>query len=164
MIFLTTGFLNPPKADISKDISYICTNMHNPMKSKNTFLRLIIPLFTILFMTSCHDEDREDYPVYSPLVGTWELLEDPQGPVPQYMIDYYTFNNNGVGTYESYDDYNQWNQWVMSWRTYSDGWNRLIITFEDGITWEYYWEIADGYLYLYDPIDPEYYLIYRPIY
>lgn len=138
------------------------------MKSKTIFLRLFIAVITVMSLASCHSEDDgywEDDPVYSPLVGSWELLEDPQGPVPQYMVDYYSFENNGVGIYERYNlDYAQWDQWIMSWRTYSDEYSRLVITFEDGITWEYYWEIFNGYLYLYDAYDPDYYLIYRPVY
>ncbi len=134
------------------------------MKIKNIFLPLFVSIITVLSLTSCHDHDNEDDVLYSPLVGTWELLEDPHGPVPQSMIDYFSFYENGVGLYEGYDDRGYWDKWVVSWRTYSGGWNRLIITFEDGIYWEYYWEIVNGYLYLYDVNNTNYYLIYRPYY
>lgn len=112
--------------------------------------------------TSC-----EENPYYSPLVGSWELLEDVYGVVPQNEIDRLHFNSNGVGIYEAINPYhNRWDQWIISWKEYAGNFEDIVeIYFEDGTVWEYYWAVDDrGYLYLYNRWNPEIYLVYRAIY
>lgn len=132
-------------------------------KVKNMFMPFMMLLIMAVSFTSC----EEDEPYYSPLVGSWELLEDVYGVVPQTDIDRLHFNANGVGVYEAIDPYTgYWGQWIISWKEYAGNYNDIVeIYFEDGTRWEYYWEVDNrGYLYLYDRWNPEIYLVYRSLY
>lgn len=113
-------------------------------------------------LTSCIDDDDEPY--YSPLTGSWELLEDSYGIVPQYEINYFHFYPDGRGDYEAYDNYGRWSNWKFWWDDYGRYDNTVEIQFSDGTVWTYYWEINRGYLYLYDYWDSRIYYIYRPVY
>jgi len=114
----------------------------------------------VSFSSCCEDDDR----YYSPLVGSWELLEDSYGIVPQYEINYFHFYSDGRGVYEAYDNHGYWCNWKYWWTDYGRYDNTVEIEFQDGTTWTYYWEINRGYLYLYDYWDDRIYYIYRPMY
>ncbi len=132
------------------------------MKAKKLLFPLIMMLFMSVSFTSCIDDDDEPY--YSPLVGSWELLEDSYGIVPQYEINYFHFYSDGRGVYEAYDNHGDWCNWKYWWTDYGRYDNTVEIEFQDGTTWTYYWEINRGYLYLYDYWDDRIYYIYRPMY
>lgn len=130
------------------------------MKAKKLlFPFMMLLMMAVSFSSCCEDDDR----YYSPLVGSWELLEDQYGPVPQVYIDRLHFYSNGVGVYEAYDSYGYWSNWDFSWDNYGRYENTVEIRFHDG-TRTYYWELYRGYLYLYDYWDDRNYLIYRPLY
>lgn len=120
---------------------------------------ILIAITTLLVFTSCDDEDN---PFYSPLVGEWELLEDRYGIVPQNMIDRFIFNDNGAGYYEGYNEYGKWDRWLISWSSYSD--YRLVVRFEHGDNWYFYWDYDGDYLYLYEDGNRMNYYVYRPIF
>ncbi len=137
--------------------------------SKIKFLHqnfLLIALVMIIF-SSCteddpnHYDDRDNH-YYSPLVGTWELIEDLYGPVPQSETNFITFYSDGTGLYEGYNINGVWDSWNTYWDSYYG--SELIIYFPDGNKWYYFWEINKGYLYLYNMDAPNYYYIYRPVY
>lgn len=117
-------------------------------------------MMAVSFSSCCEDDDR----YYSPLVGSWELLEDSYGIVPQYEIDYFHFYSDGRGVYEAYDNHGYLCNWDFWWDNYGRYENTVEIRFHDGTTWTYYWELYRGYLYLYDYWDDRNYLIYRPLY
>ncbi len=131
------------------------------MKTKKSLFTIMMLLVMAMSLTSC-----EENPYYSPLIGSWELLEDVYGVVPQNEIDRLHFNSNGVGKYEAVNPYyNHLDQWIISWKEYSGNFYNIVeIYFEDGTMWEYYWTVDDrGYLYLYNRWNPEIYLIYRAL-
>lgn len=132
------------------------------MKAKKLLFTLIMMLLMSVSLTSCIDDDDEPY--YSPLTGSWELLEDSYGIVPQYEINYFHFYPDGRGDYEAYDNYGRWSNWKFWWDDYGRYDNTVEIQFSDGTVWTYYWEINRGYLYLYDYWDSRIYYIYRPVY
>lgn len=132
------------------------------MKAKKLLFPLIMMLLMSVSLTSCIDDDDEPY--YSPLTGSWELLEDSYGIVPQYEINYFHFYPDGRGDYEAYDNYGRWSNWKFWWDDYGRYDNTVEIQFSDGTVWTYYWEINRGYLYLYDYWDSRIYYIYRPVY
>ena len=109
--------------------------------------RFIILIISLSFSSCVIIDDDDKHPYYSPLVGSWELLEDDYGRVPQAYVDVFKFDNNGYGTYEAYDEYYHG--------------NIIDINFGHNEIWSYYWEIHHGYLYLYDGYNT---LIYRPLY
>ena len=126
------------------------------------FSRFIILIISLSFSSCVIIDDDDKHPYYSPLVGSWELLEDDYGRVPQAYVDVFNFDNNGYGTYEAYDEYNRWTQWRFTWDEYYDYHGNIIdINFGHNEIWSYYWEIHHGYLYLYDGYNT---LIYRPLY
>lgn len=131
------------------------------MKSKKLLLPFMLLLMMTLSLSSCGDYDE---PYYSPLIGSWELLEDQYGVVPYKEVNRFHFYSDGRGAYEAYDDYGYWTNWRYWWDEYGKYDNLVEITFEDGTTWTYYWEIHRGYLYLYDYWNTDIYLIYRPLY
>ena len=127
------------------------------MKAKKLlFPFMMLLMMAVSFSSCCEDDDR----YYSPLVGSWELLEDQYGPVPQVYIDRLHFYSNGVGVYEAYDSYGHWSNWDFWWDDYGRYENTVEIRFHDGTTWTYFWELYRGYLYLYDYWDDRNYLIY----
>lgn len=132
------------------------------MKAKKLLFPLIMMLLMSISFTSCIDDDDDRY--YSPLVGSWELLEDSYGIVPQYEINYFHFYSDGRGVYEAYDNHGYLCNWDFWWDNYGRYENTVEIRFHDGTTWTYYWELYRGYLYLYDYWDDRNYLIYRPLY
>lgn len=132
------------------------------MKAKKLLFPLIMMLLMSVSFTSCIDDDDDRY--YSPLVGSWELLEDSYGIVPQYEINYFHFYSDGRGVYEAYDNHGYLCNWDFWWDDYGRYENTVEIRFHDGTTWTYYWELYRGYLYLYDYWDDRNYLIYRPLY
>ena len=132
------------------------------MKAKKLLFPLIMMLLMSVSLTSCIDDDDEPY--YSPLTGSWELLEDSYGIVPQYEFNYFHFYPDGRGDYEAYDNYGRWSNWKFWWDDYGRYDNTVEIQFSDGTVWTYYWEINRGYLYLYDYWDSRIYYIYRPVY
>ena len=132
------------------------------MKAKKLLFPLIMMLLMSVSLTSCIDDDDEPY--YSPLTGSWELLEDSYGIVPQYEINYFHFFPDGRGDYEAYENYGRWSNWKFWWDDYGRYDNTVEIQFSDGTVWTYFWEINRGYLYLYDYWDSRIYYIYRPVY
>lgn len=126
--------------------------------------RLLLPFMMLLMMVSISSCSDYDKPYYSPLVGSWELLEDQYGIVPQSDINYFHFYSDGRGTYEAYDYSGYWSNWAFWWREYGKYDNTIEIEFDDGTTWTYNWGIYRGYLYLYDYWNKNNYLIYRPLY
>lgn len=133
------------------------------MKTKKLLFPLIMLLLVVTSFTSCVIVDDDDL-YHSPLVGSWELLEDQYGPVPQAYIDRIYFYSDGHGVYEAYDNYGYWSNWDFRWNDYGKYGNTIEMSFYDGTTWNYYWEIYRGYLYLYDYWNKNNYLVYRPIY
>lgn len=130
------------------------------MKAKKLlFPFMMLLMMAVSFSSCCEDDDR----YYSPLVGSWELLEDQYGIVPQYEINYFHFYSDGRGVYEAYDNHGYLCNWDFWWDDYGRYDNTVEIEFQDGTTWTYYWEINRGYLYLYDYWDDRIY-IYRPMY
>ncbi len=130
------------------------------MSNKNILFPLVMLLMMIVSFTSCD----KDEPYYSPLIGSWELLEDQYGVVPTDYINYFHFYADGHGVYEGYDNHGFWSNWDIWWNDFDRYEDVLEITFEDGTVWSYYWEIYRGYLYLYDQYDSRIYYIYRPMY
>lgn len=131
------------------------------MKQTKLLFPLMLAILLSLTFTSCEEDD----PRYSPLRGTWELLEDSYGIVPAGERDYITFYDDGTGEYEGYDIYGRWNRWYITWSSYND--EVLYIYFDDSeyTTWEFSWYIDNhGYLYLNDRNDPGRRLIYMPYY
>lgn len=131
------------------------------MKTKKLLFPFMMMLLMAVSFSSCYEDDDR---YYSPLVGSWELLEDQYGLVPQVYIDRLHFYSDGRGVYEAYDNYGYWNSWNIWWDDYGRYGNTIEIRFYDGTTWTYFWEFYRGYLYLYDYWDDRNYLIYRPLY
>lgn len=137
----------------------------NKMKSPiKTFLLINVLIF---LLSSCVNDNSNHYGdidnhYSSALVGTWELIEDLYGPVPQSETNIISFYSNGAGIYEGYNIKGVWDRWDIYWDSYYN--SELIIYFPDGDRWYYFWEIERGYLCLYSMDDPNYYYIYRPIY
>ncbi|MBQ4344769.1 MAG: hypothetical protein IJC40_02545 [Muribaculaceae bacterium] len=131
----------------------------------NRLKTALMPIIMIVVMAVSFTSCEEDDPRYSPLCGTWELLEDEYGVVPASQRDYFTFYSDGTGEYEGYDVYGHWNRWFITWSSYGD--ERLYVYFDDRdyTTWEFDWYIDRyGYLYLRDINNPNRRLVYVSYY
>lgn len=140
-------------------------NIMNTIKFIPKFL--LLTAIMMLSLSSCIDNDSDHYGdidnhYSSPLVGTWELIEDRYGPIPQSETNIISFYTDGEGLYKGYNIYERWDNWNIYWDSYYN--SELIIYFPDGEQWYYFWEINKGYLLLYDMDDTNYYYIYRPLY
>ena len=84
-----------------------------------------------LALHSCQDEDD---PYTSILIGPWTLV-DYYGQGTYYM-DFYEFCPDGSGYAETWGEgsYNFW------WNSY--GGNNLQMTFNDGTTWNFYYNAS----------------------
>lgn len=119
------------------------------LHSRNFSLLLtLLVMFAALFMTSCDDDD--DY--YSPLEGSWYIVEPPTADYNEY--DFYS---NGTGNYYV-EDYAGNSNYYFTWETFGSD---LYIYFAQGDTWRFSWLIRDGYLYLY-PYGGGLPLVYAP--
>lgn len=115
------------------------------LPAKLLLMVAVILLVSTVF-TSCDDDDP--YYSNSPLVGSWTLVSDNNGPVGYYDQSQFDFYSDGSGWLGQYD-----NKGI--WRTYSLTWNQTgstLYIYPDqwAETWTYTWRLQGGYLYLYD--------------
>lgn len=104
------------------------------------YLRRLLPLMIIaivasMSMTSC---DNDDY-YYSPITGSWELVEIDGYPVYESDVVEFEFYPDGSGYYSQYDAYGRWTSSPITWDTSmaSGGAMYLDIYTYDGQIWQY---------------------------
>lgn len=128
--------------------------MHLSNKLRNLSLIAIVALLAGVF-SSCDPErwnyDSYDNPYQTGLVGIWYLSYDQLGKIPSNSdeVDGYSFERNGVGTYNFYNSYGEWVYISFTWRSYNL--NTLELRLEDGrVRTTYYSFDRYGYLVLGD--------------
>lgn len=112
---------------------------------KKYLLILAVAMFAGLMMNSCApDEEDIDYR----LTGTWGLVGDEYGPLPELDDCEFLFRSNGTGLYWCYDEYGYWTSYPLTW--WADGVTLTVsVSWE---TWTYQYTLSGGWLTLY-PID-----------
>ena len=86
---------------------------------------LFVAALAALTMTSCDDEGPNGgypAPTWYPS-GTWELVQDSYGMVPESQVVEYTFYRNGSGLYGYYNRYGSWVEDPMTW----DAWYEPVV-------------------------------------
>lgn len=96
---------------------------------------MLIALVASIAMTSCDDDDY----YYSPIIGSWELVEIDGYPVYESDVVEFEFYPDGSGTYGQYDAYGRWSSSPITWETSmaAGGAMYLDVYTYDGQIWEY---------------------------
>ena len=106
-------------------------------------LMLSVIMSASALFSSCDPE--EEYEFYSPLLGSWVLVEDNYGPVVnEYDRSYFTFYSSGEGVYESYDVDGYEITASIAWETNDD----LLYVYIWDELWRYRWYVSGSKMVL----------------
>lgn len=121
---------------------------HTSATFRSRIWLLCLVAISALTFSSCGDE----YYDYSPLEGSWELVEIDGFPVVESEVSEFTFFGDGSGVYGQYRPYPRWNESPISWEVdfTGAGAEYLYIYPYTGETWSYLLRLYPTYMELTD--------------
>lgn len=116
--------------------------------SLSRLMALALLFIVAMTVASCGDEYYE----YSPLEGSWELVEIDDYRVLESEVSEFTFYSDGTGVYGQYLPYPRWNASPITWEVdYTGaGAEYLYIHPYTGGTWSYMLRLYPSYMELTD--------------